>query len=501
MRILNTSIWYILIAITLVLVAGFFVYKTINPSMPEWVTANVEKGTVSEVVSVSGFVEAKRTAELTFPSSGVVTDVFVEEGAQVEQGDLLATLAATQLVAERAEAVSQLTASQATYEKTIAGPRSETIAVAEATIKNAEENLIRTTAEENKKVDNARVALLSTGLTVTAIDFDETSTAPTVSGTYLCQDEGTYELKIYNSNAQSGYSYNYSGLESGTGSVTFDQPSPLGNCGLFLLFTEGNLYANSQWQIELPNTRSSSYSSLNNAFELAKTVAKNSIASAENALTIAKSEANLSTAPARSEDITGAQASVLQAQARISAIDARIADRSIIAPFSGTITDISITAGESAPNTPVITVLAENAFTLKARVPEIDITKIAVGQIVKSIFDANSDETISGTVIYISPIATQIDGVAYFETTIKLDEIPSWLRAGLNADIDIIAKSKEQVLRLPKRFVFTQPDGKSAVLIPQGNKTATTTVEVIFVGNDSFLEVSGLSEGTTVVAP
>lgn len=501
MRIFNTSIWYIFIAITLVLVAGFFVYKTINPTIPEWVTATVEKGTVSEVVSVSGFVEAKRTAELTFPSSGIVTDVFVEEGMVVKQGDLLATLASTQLVAERSEAVSQLTASQATYEKTIAGPRSETVAVANATVANAEENLTRITAEENKKVENARIALLSTGLTAVAEDVDETSLAPIVSGTYLCQDEGTYELKVYSSNAQSGYSYNYTGPESGTGSVNFDQPSPLGNCGLYLLFTDGDVYSNSQWLIELPNTRSSAYSTLNNAYELAKTIAKNAIAGAKNALTIAKSEANLSTAPARSEDVTGAQASVLQAQARIAAIDAKISDRSISAPFSGTITDVSITSGENAPVTPVITVLADNAFTLKARVPEIDITKIAIGQIVESIFDAKNDETILGKVIYVSPIATQIDGVAYFETTIQLDQTPSWLRAGLNADIDIISQSKEQVLRLPKRFVVTLEDGKQAVLIPQGNKTATTTVEVIFVGNDSYLEVAGLTEGTVVVAP
>jgi multidrug efflux pump subunit AcrA (membrane-fusion protein) len=290
-------------------------------------------------------------------------------------------------------------------------------------------------------------------------------------------------------------------ITSGTGNVSFDQPAPLGECGLYLLFNEGDIYGNSKWLIALPNTRSSSYSTLNNTYNLAKTVAENAIASAENTLALAKNETNLTTAPARTEDVTGASAAVAQAQARIAAIDARISDRSIVAPFSGTITDVSITNGENAPATPVITVLAENAFTLKARVPEIDITKIAIGQMVESIFDASSNETIKGKVIYVSPIATQIDGVAYFETTILLDQTPAWLRAGLNADIDIISESKQQVLRLPKRFVINLPESKQAVLIPQGNKTATTTIEVIFVGNDSFMEISGLAEGTVVVAP
>ena len=65
----------------------------------------------------------------------------------------------------------------------------------------------------------------------------------------------------------------------------------------------------------------------------------------------------------------------------------------------------------------------------------------------------------------------------------------------------ILLLIKENVLRVPKRFVSTHADGISTVLIENGRDLATTTVEVLFIGNDSFLEVKGLDEGTIVVAP
>lgn len=501
MRFLHSRPLSIIGAVILIGSAVYLINQTLNPKIPDWTTATVEKGSVSELVSVSGFVEAKRVAELAFPSTGVVTDVLVTEGSEVKKGDILATLAAAQLVAERNEAVSALNAAQASYSQTVAGPRNETIAVANTSLRNAEENLNRVTTEEGRKVANALSALLSIGLTAVATDPDEDSVPPVISGTYSCSTEGSYSLAVYSSSGKSGYSYNYTGLEKGTGSVSFEQPAPIGDCGLYLLFTEGTQYNNSKWVIEVPNTRGASYTTLNNSYKLAQTQAKNAIANAEDALALVTKENILSTAPSRSTEVTQSSAAVGQALARIAAIDAKITDRSIVAPFDGIVTDVNITTGESAPLNSVITLLASNDFTLKARIPEIDITKLAVGQIVRSVFDAQSKDTVLGKITYISPIAKQIDGVAYFETIVELDTSPEWLRAGLNADVDIIIENKQDVLRIPKRFVITLEDGTRAVLTPNGNKTATTTVEVIFTGNDSFLEISGLTAGTVVVAP
>lgn len=501
MRLKNIFSWYFAIALVLIASTLFFLYKVLVPNEPERITATVERGDVTEYVSVSGVVEAKQIADLAFPASGVVTDILVEAGTQVEAGDLIATLAATNLVAERNAAFSNLVAARAAYSQLLAGPRDETVIVSNTTLGNALANFTQVEREEDQKINNARAALLSTGLTATAVDPDTDSTAPTVSGTYICDTEGSYLIEVYGSGSDSGYSYTFSGLEAGTESATTDQPAPLGDCGLYLQFTAGDDYRTSEWLIELPNTRGANYVALKNSYDLTLTQAANNISAARNSLTLAERERDLTLAPALSEDIEQARAAITQAEANLASTETKLADRSIVAPFAGIVTDVDIALGEVANLNPVVTLLADNAYTLKAQVPEIDITKLAIGQSVEAVFDAESSETVSGTITYVSPIAKQLDGVAYFEIIIEIDSSPSWLRAGLNADIDIVVNKKENVLRLPKRFVTTSGDGSSVVLVANNRSVATTTVEVLFTGNDSFLEVQGLEEGTVVVAP
>jgi multidrug efflux pump subunit AcrA (membrane-fusion protein) len=493
--------WYGLLALVLFVAAVFYTYRAINPPEPNWVTTQVERGSVSETVAVSGFVEAVKTANLSFSSSGLVTGVLVKEGDSVLAGQVLATLGASQLVAERREAVSAITSAEAALAQTVAGPRAETISLSNTNLKNAEDNLARVTSEENRKVKNAQVALLSSGLEVVAVDPDEVSPAPIVSGTYTCEEEGAYTLQMYRAGSESGYAYTFSGLESGTEGASANQPGQIGDCGLFIQFSAGQSYGTSKWTLSIPNTRSGNYQTLKNAYDLARTQGSNAKNAATDALTLARDQAAVTTAPARTQEVTQGSAAISQAQARVEAIDARLRDLSIVAPFGGIITDISVVEGESAQSTPVITLLSNTAFTLTARIPEIDITKIAVNQKVSAIFDAERSETLTGTITYVAPAAIKIDGVAYFETTIVLETTPTWLKAGMNADVDIITKSKEAVLRLPKRFVTTDSTGNSFVRTPAGTNTATTSVEILFAGNDSFVEISGLSEGATVIAP
>lgn len=478
----------------------FIIYKILFPETPNWTTTTIETGNVRETVAVSGFIEAKDQANLTFPTNGTVTAVLVAEGDNITAGDILATLGSSELVAERTEAASALEKAIAAYSALATGPRNEVLEVAQTSVQNAEAELTRVTTEENQKVTNARAALLSTGLTAETDNENENSSAPLVSGTYRCTTEGVYTISVYSSGSRSGMSYRTEGLETVSGVVSTDQPAPLGACGLYLLFTEGETYSGSTWTIEIPNQRSSTYTTLKNTYDLAKTSANRAITAATDALTLAKKQSALETAPARSEDLTQASASITAAKARLAAIDAKLEDRSIVAPFSGVVTDVSVTVGEVVSNTPVISVLAKDAFTLTARIPEIDITKLKLEQKVEAVFDAKDDETLTGVISYISPIATQIDGVAYFKTTINLDTTPDWIRAGLNADVDIIITEKSGVLRLPKRFLLDIKEGK-AVLTPNGTQAATTSITVDFIGNDSYAAVSGLPAGTTIIAP
>ena len=115
-------------------------------------------------------------------------------------------------------------------------------------------------------------------------------------------------------------------------------------------------------------------------------------------------------------------------------------------------------------------------------------------------FDARSEETLTGTIDFISPQSTEIDGVAYYEIIISLDETPSWIRSGLNADIDIIIISTDNSLRIPTRFV-TEANGGYFVTVKNGDLLSTTSVSVILDGNDGFSAITGLNANDILVAP
>lgn len=492
--------WLILGAIIIAAGAIFLVQQN-RSSETEWVTTIVEQGTIEETVSVSGTIKAVSKAELGFPAVGRVTEVFVSEGDTVLQGQVLATLASTQLVAQRNEATAALESARAAYDALLAGPTELSRNVTETTVANAQQNLQRVITFEQEKVDNARQALLSNDLEALAVNQNANAQAPTITGAYTCGNEGTYTIEVYQSGGVSGYSYRTTGLEQTSAAASFNQPQPLGSCGLYIQFASGSVYSSTEWTIQIPNTRSDTYTSLKNAYELALKNKDSAVQAAEDALELAQTEANLAVAQPRNEDVRTSTANIEQARASIAAIDAQIADRSIVAPFDGTITDVNILAGETAPTTPVITILGEDAFELHARIPEIDITKVLDEQRIRAVFDAQPSQTLIGTISYISPLATEIDGVAYFETTITLDEQPPWMRSGLNADVDIVIGRVENALRIPKRFVITNPDRTYSVLIPQNGKLVEKPITVGFAGNDGYVEVTGVTAGDTVVSP
>lgn len=484
-----------------IVAGGYFVYqKTNRDPLEGLVTATVERGTVETLVSVSGITKARSTAELAFPTPGVVSKVYVREGDVVEAGTILATLGAEELVATRASALSDLAVAEADLAELINGNTVSERDITNTKVAIAQAELKRIEDTQAVLVDNAKRALRSGTPIARSLDTNESAPAPIISGTYRCEKEGAYSLTVYRSGAESGYSMRITGLETGSASVSTDQPAPFGTCGLFALFTDDAQYSNSVWTVAIPNTTGDSYTANKNALTAAENTARTSIAAAKQALTLAQQEQTSTNAAPRSEAVTRANARINKASATIAQIDAQIGDRAIVAPFTGTVTTVEIVAGETAGTAPLFTLLATNDIELRARIPEIDITTINAGQNARVVFDADTQTRLTGTVTYVSPLPIQIDGVGYFEVTVSLNEAPSWLRGGLNADVDIIIESTLNVVRIPKRYLIETPEG-TFIRTLENNSIATTTVTKIVSGNDGWVAIDGVETGTTIVTP
>lgn len=499
-RFFHHHLFHIGVALTVIVAVILMALGVGRNNAPVAVTATVEQGPVRQLVSVSGITDAKQTAELSFPMSGFVESVSVQVGDEVAVGDVLLTLNTDALKADRDEALATINKTQSQLAELIAGPQTENRALTSETLALKKQALQTTQKNEANKVNAAYRALLSQNLSAYSNDPKETAQAPTLSGTYTCDTEGTYTIEVFGSNSPSGYSYRVSGIESGTFTASTEQAIPLGTCGVRILFDADSSYGNTTWYIEIPNKKSSSYTALKNAYDQATVEAQSAITLATQEVAVAQATASNTNAPARSEAITQAQATIAQARARLARVESEIADRSLKAPFAGTVTEIDVTIGETVSSEPIITVLAENEFEMTARIPEIDIGKLAVGQKVEMVFDAKADEQLTGTISFISLKSTEIDGVSYYEAYIAMDTTPDWLRSGLNADINIILSETVDTLRIPKRFLIEE-NGTYSVLLTNGETYATTTIDVTLKGNDGFIAITGLNPGDIIVAP
>ncbi len=466
-----------------------------------FVTTEVELGDVKQIVSISGVVESKNTAELAFPVTGVVASVSVSEGQIVTQGETLIRLDQTVLQAERDKAKAKLAREKANRDELIRGPRAEAKKVTALGVTIAKSDIERIKREETEKVNNAGRILLSADLIAFNDDPKGEVASPIITGTYTCTKEGVYTLQVFKSKTDSGYSYRLSGLENDTALVNINQSNPLGTCGLRVQFTPGFKYSDTTWTISVPNTSSKNYVANLNQLGLTKKQTTGAIATAYEAIALAKQKQELENAGPEKEALKRAAAAIAEAEAELKVAHAQLAKYTMKAPFSGVITDVDVLPGEIVTTNPVVTLLAEDNFYITARVPEIDISRIFIGQTAQVVFDAKVSEVLDATVSLISPIATEIDGVSYFKATLTFSQMPPWIRSGLNADIDIITDIKKGVNRLPKRFLITAEDGTTTVLKSGAEGPIATPVKVLFTGNDGFVAISGVSEGDQLIAP
>ena len=138
------------------------------------------------------------------------------------------------------------------------------------------------------------------------------------------------------------------------------------------------------------------------------------------------------------EVIEMADASVQRAQASVEIAQAKLAQGTLMAPFDGMVTSLSVMPGEFVQTDQAVVTLAtlNNLQVETTDLSERDIPNVHIGD-VANIFVEALDENITGNVIRISPIADTVGGDVVFKVTIDLDEQPQDLLWGMTAEVEI----------------------------------------------------------------
>jgi multidrug efflux pump subunit AcrA (membrane-fusion protein) len=333
--ILSKPLLVTVIAFIVAAAAGFMILPAIGkaPVISPSLASQAASGAAQASASATGTTTASAgsSIQLSFSATGRVATVNVAQGAAVKKGDILATLDASVASAAVSQAKAALDLARAQY---------ASLNLQYANAKTQQDTL----------VNNAYATLLSSGLEARSIGVIDESHNPTISGTYTCGKEGSYQVDVYGSGADSGYGFNVHGLEGGNGKVTYGAPQALGTCGLYITFVPGFSGAD-KWTIDIPNTHAPSYQANKNAYDLAVSTRAQTLSQ------LSASVGQNSAAP----DANTAGAAISQAEAAYQSAQAQYANNIITAPADGTVSfvDTTLKVGQSvSANQRVITITA-----------------------------------------------------------------------------------------------------------------------------------------------
>lgn len=210
----------------------------------------------------------------------------------------------------------------------------------------------------------------------------------------------------------------------------------------------------------------------------------------------------------RPEEIAQRQAAVKAAEAQLKAVQIKLEDTIIRAPFTGIVTQKyanvgafvtpTTSASTSASATSSSIVAVARGLEVLAQVPEADLGRIKPGQQVEITADAYPDQVFKGRVRLIAPEAVVEQGVTSFQVRVVLDTGVDKLRSGLNVDLTFLGDRLSNALVLPTVAIVTEK-GKTGVLIPdENNKPQFQEVTIGAQIKDQTQVLTGVKPGDRV---
>ena len=458
--------WFI-IGIVAVLVAGGVYLATRQTNgqarggqfLENLETAAVIRTTLSNSVESSGSITPNAEAQLSFGTSGTVSQVIVAAGDVVKKGDVLATLDTTDLQLAVTQAEQTYLIQQLTYSSTIQADARD-IAVAQASYSSAVASYNAALQDFNSMADKETVHCAQLTSAQQSLDCAQTAydrlANDVQAKNYLSGDWGPFQSVVDGlANAQAAY----------------DQA--LANCDIARL----NLN--------------------DNALRSARTQMQN-----------AKSNLDSLISP-RAETLIQTGARLEQARLALEAARQDLAEATLVAPFDGVITAVNIVAGGSSGNSAAITIADISQLHVNVLVDETEIASVQTGQAVELTLDALAGVTLTGRVARVDPKGTVSQGVVNYNVRVNLDPTDALLRLDMTANATIRGQTHENVLAVPASAIrqagqggFGRQGGQaiegSFVLVLQDGRPRPVQVTVGMTSGD-LTEVSGdLQEGDQV---
>jgi HlyD family secretion protein len=443
-----------------ILAVGGATYTAIKVRTPkvnlDKLTVPVQAKNITVPITANGKVVPIQSVNLSPNTAGRLAQLSVEQGDQVQKGQIVARMEDADVKARVAQAKANLSKAQASLAEAQAGSRPEEIRQAQARLSQAQARLEEARAGNPSEIDQARaqVKAAQSRLGLAQVRAD----------------------RYRNLSAQ--------------GAVALDKRDEA-------LTEERNARAAlDEAQQRLQKVQSSTRPEINQL---------------EAAVAEVQAEVQRLQNGQRPEQIAQLKAVVEGAEAELQAVQVQLQDTVITAPFSGIVTQKYATEGafvtpttsasstDSATSTSIIAIA--KGLEILADVPETNIRQIKRGQSVEIKADAFGDDKVfKGRVKLVAPEAVLVQNVTSFQVRVELLTGQQELRSKMNVGLTFLGEQVSNALVVPSVAIITK-DAKFGVMVPDSDnkpKFQPVTIEPMTQDQPQIWVLNGLRQGQRV---
>jgi HlyD family secretion protein len=509
-KIINTIKNYKKTSIVIFLIVLFILFKIISGGDSKVETFVVKKGSIVKSVAVSGKVKPKSDVSLAFEKAGKVSSVGVSIGDKVYAGQTLISLDSGTYYADYLKAKANLLVEKARLDEIMVGSTKEEILLKETEVSNAE--TVLKNAENN--LSNKLLDALTKSDDSIRNYVDQFFSNPKTSDPQISFNVNDNQLKNDINSSRVLIEKTLSEWSSGdfkpTSANITKTESALNTMKVFLdkvaLAVNALTSSSSLSQTTIDSYKSSvSTARTNIATAISNlSTAEEKLNSAKASLLVAQRNLSITKSGPTNEEIKVQEAKILQYQAEVERTLSELSKFTLRSPISGVVTKQDGKLGQIVTaGSPIVSVISSNDYEIEANVSEVSIGNVVVGSTVSIKMDAFQNEGFPGTVAYIEPGETIVDGVVNFKTTVAIsDDYSSYLKPGLTANLLIQTYRRDDVLIIPT-YALINKDGKSFVNVKVDSKNIVekeVEVDKNLYSNDGFVEArNGLKEGDVLV--
>ena len=198
------------------------------------------------------------------------------------------------------------------------------------------------------------------------------------------------------------------------------------------------------------------------------------------------------------QSVATAEAAIADARSREALARKALADTTIRAPFAGFITKRPVAAGEYVTTaSTVATVMKLDPIRLRLQVPELEASRLRVGQVATATVEALEGSQFQGRIVAINPALDAATRATIVDVTIVNPH--GAIRAGMFATADVALGASERGVFVPREALVDDPNTNSFRVFAVDGGTAR--LRIVQPGSSSDAEVrivSGLAAGEQV---